>query len=108
MDVREVMGSILGPNRVLDEDVKTCLYCCYVLCVTLLVGGMPMPKKGATYYHAQFGFTKVPKKGRGIQTAIKSHFYNRVIKWPGVRRIYSRNFRNLSFTQQSKCNVCYR
>ena len=33
----EVMGSILGPNRVIAKDVKSCTYCCYVRCATLIV-----------------------------------------------------------------------
>ena len=35
--VREVMGSILGPNRVIDQDIKRCIHCCYVRCTTLIV-----------------------------------------------------------------------
>ncbi len=34
-------------------------------------------QKGSTNFHAQL---RLPDKGRGIQTAIKSHFYNRVRK----------------------------
>ena len=35
--VGEVMGLILGLNRVIAKDVKICTYCCYVRCVTLIV-----------------------------------------------------------------------
>ncbi len=34
--VREVMGSILGPNRRIATDVKSCTYCCYGRCSTLI------------------------------------------------------------------------
>ncbi len=35
------MGSMLGPNRIIAEDVKSCTCCCYIRCATLivLVGG---------------------------------------------------------------------
>ncbi len=38
-----VMGSMLGQNRFIAKYVKSCTYCCYVRCATLviLVGGMP-------------------------------------------------------------------
>ena len=51
------MGSMPGPNCVMAKDVKSCTYCCYVRCATLIVwvGGMPWPKTGATQYHAQLG-----------------------------------------------------
>ena len=71
------MGSILsrgsgtqcsmpGPNHAIAQDVKSCTYCCYVRCATLivLVGGMPWPKTGATQYHAQLS---LPDKGRAIK-----------------------------------------
>ena len=35
--VGEVTGSTLGPNRVRAKDVKSCTYCCYVRCTTLIV-----------------------------------------------------------------------
>ncbi len=35
--VRKVMGSMLGPNSVIAKDVKSCTYCCYVKCATLIV-----------------------------------------------------------------------
>ena len=37
--------SILFPNCVIATDVKSCTYCCYVRCTTLIVqiGGMPCP-----------------------------------------------------------------
>ncbi len=31
------MGSILGPNRVIAKNVKSCTYCCYGRCATLIV-----------------------------------------------------------------------
>ena len=33
---REVLGSILGPNRVTAKDVEMCTYCCFVRCATLI------------------------------------------------------------------------
>ncbi len=35
--VGEVMGSILGPNRIIAKDVKSCTYCCHVRCTTFIV-----------------------------------------------------------------------
>ncbi len=60
-----VMGSILGPNRVIAKDVKICTYCCYVRCATLIVWvvGMPWHQTGSTQYHAQLG---LPEKGSAI------------------------------------------
>ena len=60
------MGSMLGPSRVIAKDVKSCTYCCYVRCATLIVwvGGMPWPQTGATQYHTQLG---LPDKGCAIK-----------------------------------------
>ncbi len=60
------MGLIIGPNRVIAKDVKSCTFYCYVRCATLKVGvgGMPWPNTGATHYHAQLG---IPKKGHAIK-----------------------------------------
>ncbi len=62
----EVIGSILGANRVIAKDFESCNYCCYVRCATLIVWveGMPWPKTGATQYHTQKG---LPDKGRAIK-----------------------------------------
>ena len=64
--VGKVMGSVLCQNRVIANDVKSCTYCCYVRCATLIVrvGGMPWPQTGATHNHAQLG---LPDKGRAIK-----------------------------------------
>ncbi len=61
-----VMSSMLGQNRVIAKDVKSFNYCCYVICVALIVrlGGMPLPQTGATHYHAQL---RPPDKGRAIK-----------------------------------------
>ena len=53
-----MIGSMLGPNRVIAKDVKTCIYCCYVRCGTLIV------RLGVTHYHAQLG---PPDKGQAIK-----------------------------------------
>ncbi len=37
LGVGKVIGSMLGPNRVIAKDVKNCTYCCYVRCATLIV-----------------------------------------------------------------------
>ena len=57
----KVMGSMLGPNCVIAKDAKSCTYCCYVRCATLIVwvGGMPWPQTDA-----QLG---LPDKGRAIK-----------------------------------------
>ncbi len=53
-------------NQVIARDVRSCTYCCYVRCATLIVrvGGMPWPKTGATIYQAQLG---LPDNGRAIK-----------------------------------------
>ncbi len=33
----QVMGSTLGPNRVMAKNVKSCTHCCYVSCATFIV-----------------------------------------------------------------------
>ncbi len=40
------MGSMFGPNRAMTKDVKSCTYCCYFRCATLILweGGMPWPE----------------------------------------------------------------
>ena len=40
------MGSMLGPNRVIANDVKLVL-------TAAMSDGMPWPQTGATQYHAQ-------------------------------------------------------
>ena len=57
---------MLNPNRVIAKDIKSCTYCCYVRCATLIVRvrGMPWPRTGPTHYHAQLG---LPDKGRVIK-----------------------------------------
>ena len=53
-------------NRVIAKDVKSCNYCCYVRCATLIVleGEMPWPQTSATQYHAQLG---LQDKGHAIK-----------------------------------------
>ena len=61
----KVMSPILGPNSIIAADVKSCTYCCYVWCATLIVwiGRMPLPQTGSSF-HAQLG---LPDKGRTIK-----------------------------------------
>ena len=44
-------ASIHGPNCVIAKDFKSCTYCCYVRCATLIVRvvGMPWPQRDTTY-----------------------------------------------------------
>ena len=67
------MGSILGPNCLIAKEGKSCTYCFYVSCATLIVGvgDMPWPQTGATQYHAQQ--LGLPDKGRAIKGLV---FYN--------------------------------
>ena len=46
-DARFVLdGSMLDPNCVIAEDVKSCTVCCYIKCVTLIVRvGCLVPKQ---------------------------------------------------------------
>ncbi len=64
--VGKVMDSMLGPNRVIANDVNNCTYCRYVRCSTLQVweGEMPSYQIGATHYHKQLGLLD---KGRAIK-----------------------------------------
>ncbi len=68
--VGEVIVLILGPNRFKAKNVKSCTYCLYVRCVTLIlwVGGMPWPKTCATQYHAiaQLGLPGRAIKGMAV------------------------------------------
>ncbi len=57
------MGSILDQNRVIARDVKSCTYCCYVRCATLIVW-VRQAKTGATQYNAPLG---LPDKGHVIK-----------------------------------------
>ncbi len=52
---------MLYPSMIAKDD-KSCTYCCYARCATLIiwVGVMPGQQTGATHYHAQLGF---PEKG---------------------------------------------
>ncbi len=64
-----VMGSILGPNRVIAKDVKSWTYCCYARCATLRVwvGGMPWLQTSVNNYHEQLG---LKEKGRAIKRLV--------------------------------------
>ncbi len=55
LGVSKVMVSMLGPNRVLAKNVKSCTYCCYVRFAILT---------GAIQYPAQF---RLPDKGRATK-----------------------------------------
>ncbi len=50
-------SSMLGPNRVITKDFKSCTYCYNVICRTLIVRvkGMPWPQTSATPYYAHKG-----------------------------------------------------
>ncbi len=60
------MGSMLNPNRVIAKGIKSCTYCLYVRCATLIVRvrGMPWHQTRATHYHADLG---LPDKSRAIK-----------------------------------------
>ncbi len=53
--VREIVSSILDLNCVIVKDVKSCSYCCYVRCATLIVMEMPLANTCTTYYRLQLG-----------------------------------------------------
>ena len=71
----KVMGSILGSNCVIAKHVKSCTYCCYARCATLVIweGGVPWPQTGATQYHTQLG---LPYKGRAIKGLVVCNDWN--------------------------------
>ncbi len=48
---------MLDQKHVKAKDIKSCTYCCYVRCTTLIVqvGGMLWTQTGATHYCAQLG-----------------------------------------------------
>ena len=66
LDVRKLMGLMLGPNIIIAKVIKRCTYCYYVRGATLInrVGGMPWPQTGDTQYHTQLG---LPDKGQAIK-----------------------------------------
>ncbi len=47
---------VLGPIRIIAKDVKSCTFCWYVRCVTVIVrvGGVHWPQTGAFLYHAYY------------------------------------------------------
>ncbi len=49
-------------NRVIAKEVKSCTYCSYVKCATLI--GMHWPQNSITHYPAQLGLSD---KGRAIK-----------------------------------------
>ncbi len=51
LGIGKVMGSMLGPNRVIAKDDKSCTYCCYV------------PQTAATQL-------RLPNKGRAIKVLL--------------------------------------
>ncbi len=57
---------MLCTNYVINKDVKSCTYCCYVRCTTstVLVRGLLWPQTGATHYHAKL---ELPDKDRAIK-----------------------------------------
>ena len=63
------VGKVRGSNRVIVNDVKSCTYCCYVRCASLIVwiGWMPRRQTGAIQYYALLGF---PGKGRVIKRLV--------------------------------------
>ena len=64
-----VISPILGLNWIKAKDIKSCTYCCYVKCATLLVwvGGMFWRQKGKSQYHAQL---KLPDIGCAIKILV--------------------------------------
>ena len=68
----KVMGSMLGldakPNCVIAKDVKSCTYCCYVRCATLIVrvgeNALAPDRRKSLPCTAQIGLTG---KGRAIK-----------------------------------------
>ncbi len=57
-----ISASMLGPNYVIANGIKSCTYCCSVLIVR--EGLMHWLRTGATQYHAQLG---LPDKGRALK-----------------------------------------
>ena len=57
---------MLNPIRVIAKGIKSCTYCFYVRCATLIVRvrGMPWHQTRATHYHADLG---LPDKSRAIK-----------------------------------------
>ena len=75
LGVGKVMGSMLSPNNVIAKDVKSCTYCCYVRCTTLIVrvGGIPWLQTGVTHCHAQLG---LPDKGCAIKGLVVCNYWD--------------------------------
>ncbi len=67
--VGNLMGSMLGQNRVIDKDIKNCTYYYYVRRAKSKVkeGRKPWTQSGTTQYHAQLG---LPDNGRTIKGLI--------------------------------------
>ncbi len=73
---------VLGPNRVIAKDVKSCTYCCYVKCTTLIirVEGMSWPQTDATHYQAKLG---LPEKDRAIKWLVVGY-----VLWLGSLKLF--------------------
>ncbi len=73
--VGKEISSILDPDHSKAKDVKSCTYCCYVRCSTLIVGfgGMPWSKTDASE------FTKP------IRTSWQSAYNQRVVSMQLLR-----------------------
>ncbi len=70
--------SILGPNHGIAKDVKSFIFCCYVKCVTLILGVRrnTLAQKGAIHYHAQLG---LPGKGRRIKELVVCRTFDHIV-----------------------------
>ena len=68
LSFKKMMGSTIGPNCVIARDVKSCTFCYYVRCVTLMVrvGGMHLCKTGTTHNHAQLWLTDKSRAIKGL------------------------------------------
>ncbi len=55
-----------GPNHISYlKTFKNCTYRCFVRCASI-IGCLPWPKTGATYYHAQLGLTDSSRTINGL------------------------------------------
>ena len=66
---------MLSQNHVLAKSVKSCNYCCYVRCLTLivLVGGDALAQTGTYHYHDKLG---TQDKGLAIKGLVFCYVYS--------------------------------
>ncbi len=84
LDAKSVV--IFVTNRVISDDIKSCTYCCFVICTKLLVllYDITQPKIGATHYHTQLG---LPDKGHAIKGLLLKSYAFEPAKWSDPGRI---------------------